>query len=190
MSIDALTASLKLQMTWDARDNVQGSQPVSHNETLVKTLSLGTSQSPTTAGGADECIFLVRYISTGGTDTLDLSAALTNVVRDSAVTLVRIKTLAIVLFGTGDQQGAAGVTVTGTACTGIKVGGEGTHPWKGPFTNTADQIEILNDGFAALGTRGPLGYNVSSGMNDKLLITNLDASVTAVYGIGILGGGS
>lgn len=191
MAITELSGTfLKLNFGFNATKAQSGKNPIKNEENFVKTLTLGTANLPTSAGGADECVFQVRYISSGGTDTIDMSAALENVVRDTGITLVRVKAILFHLLGSTEYQGPSGSEITGSACTAIRVGNATGHTWKGFFATTASMVDALNAGFVAVGTRGPQGYHLSSGMNDQLKVENLDGSVTAAYVFGLLGGAS
>lgn len=193
MAIDTLTAALKVSMNWSAEKAIAGREPVTNTQTVAKTISYSDATSATSASGANEQVGHARYISSGGTDTLDLSAALENVVRDTGITLARVKAIMFQVLGSGETLGPSGSEVTGTNCTGIRVGAAGSNPWKGFFGTTASSLDVLSGGsggFAAVGTNAPQGVHVSGGMNDTLLITNLDASNTAVYFIGLIGAGN
>lgn len=189
MAITTLQSSLQLTFAFDAEKASTGLEPIKRAQTQVKSCKLTTAASPTSAGGGDQCVFQVRLLAPSSNETLDLSAAIENVVGDSNSVITRVKAIAFFLLGS-EYIGPAGREVSGSPCTAIEVGGAGTHPWKGFFSNTSDALIVPNDGFAAIGTRGPAGFPVSSGMNDQLKITNPDSSYTAAYAWGLIGGAS
>lgn len=193
MSIDTLSSSLKLQFNWSAESRRSGGSPVKNEQTVVKTLSQGTTKSPTTAGGADELIGQVRYISAGGYDEFDIHTALTNVVKDTAVPLARVKGIAFVLLGDGETIGETGAEITGNLCTGVKIGAATTNPAMLCFGLSTDSIRLITQGkggFMGLGVGGHAGYPVVNSVGDKLRIENLDASITAAVFVGFAGGAS
>lgn len=189
MAIDSITgSSLKISFSYNAEKKRTGQQPLKSQESFVRTMSLGTAAGATTAGGANEVVYLVRSVGPNASDVLDLSAAQTNVVGDASITLARIKSIACYLLGATEFAGPTGAEQTGSACTAIRFGACTSDPAKLFFATTASAIDILNKSFAAVGSAGPLGYHLSSGMNDKLAIQNLDGTYTASYVLGFFGG--
>lgn len=193
MAIDTLTSSLKLQFNWSAESERAGGAPVKNEQTVVKTLTQGTSKSPTTAAGADQLIGVVRSIAGGGSDEFDIHTALGNVVKDTSAVLARVKGIAFILLGDGETIGETGSEITGTLCTGVKIGGATTNPAMLCFGLSTDTIQLITQGkggFFGLGVGAHAGYPVVNTEGDQFRVENLDASITASYFVGFVGGAS
>src|SRR4051812_28109222 len=113
MALDTLTQLLvSVSLAWNVGKSRAGFQSVGNSQNLQHRISFSLG------AGADACNELVAFIQTVNASTttdIDMSAALTNVVNDLAVTLARVKFLFAKLLTAADADDAG--TVIGTACS-------------------------------------------------------------------------
>ncbi len=184
---DNLNAIFSSSCSWTLVDDITGlSSGRVSSETLSKTVSLGTGAANNVANGANEVVYTRLTLAGAGTSTIDLNS-LTNVV-GASISFARVKAIRIRLLSTLDDS------TNGTAATHIVVG-NGAAPWissssgRGWLVAGNDLITIPNGGYLEFATPGATGVLSGAGAKD-LLITNGDASVTAVVEVIIAGGSS
>jgi hypothetical protein len=176
MGMSALqSATFTVSMQWNATQSVTGSAPVTDADVIKKLISfsLGTN----VVNGINEVVFSLQSIAGGTSVTLDLTS-LTDVVRNAAVSLARIKGFAIWLVGSGEVVGSdTNNQVTGTAATSITVGNAAATSFQGPLSAAATYT-ITNGEVWAHGSPNAAGFTVD-GTHKSLKILNNDGAVTA-----------
>lgn len=182
MALDTVsTATVELKMNWDVEAARSGFTGVRNTETLTRRITF------TKGAGADainELCSFIQTVNASSTVDVDLSAALTNVVNSAAVTIARIKFIAIELLTATDTDATG--AVIGTACSSILVGGDATAPWLFLVDGT-DKVRLLNGDFIAVSRRGATGLVVTGASADVLQIQNEDAVVAAKVRVTVFG---
>lgn len=190
--ITSLVASL--QATFSAT----GNQTLANSFTALPQVSNGVNFSkksnyPTTgttsANEANQCSCTLYSISASSSTTIDLSAAVTNIVNSSTSTFARIKSIMIQLLSTTDDS------VNGTACTSITVGDAASNQWisqslSGGLSTATSQIDIANGGFCIpLSCDNANGTPVGSSYKSFKIVNN-DSGHAAAVAISVIGADS
>lgn len=119
--LSSLTATISTECKWVAQNTLTGSvyNPVSNSGDIRKSYNLGTAIANALAGGADEVFSFQQAIAGAGSATIDLNA-LTNVLQQAAVAIVRIKGYQIRLLSAADDA-----TITTPVSTAVLVTNNG-----------------------------------------------------------------
>jgi hypothetical protein len=182
-NLDNLTFVAKLTNNWVANGPTRAfPQPLSNTNNYAYTMTLGTSVSNTTSGGADELYAELLTIAPSGTATINL-ANFTDVINQTAVAFARVKKWRFQLLSVADDA------VNGTACSSVSVGGAGSDPFLFNLLGTTPKVQIFNGGIWEYADESATGFVVTSGTNNNILITNNDASHAAAF-VGIIVGGT
>lgn len=181
MPTNDLTGYIEVNTNWSMTGPSTGRQPRSAADSVKKRIAWLTNGVG--AGQCDELYSAVLTIVGAGTNNLDLSGALANVLGDTGITFARIKAGLIWLRSTSDTTPDG---IVGTACSGITVGGAAANPWVGPMGGTGAH-SIRNGGHYSFGDPGATGWVVTAGTGDVYKIINNDAVISAIVDITLWG---
>lgn len=188
MAVDSLRLTAGLSFGFRVKKAVVGSGPREQGYTYSLSIAFGTGAG---AGACNELYAAVRTLAASTTEDIDLSAALTNVLGEAAVTLARIKAILVWLLSTSQSVGTEAVSggsarVTGTACSSITLFGAASNPWQGPLVGATAKLTVDNgNGFQQ--TRNTAAGWVVDGTHDTLRVTNDDGAVAAKYVLALAG---
>jgi hypothetical protein len=177
-TIDQFQLTLSLQ--WNVTKTRTGLQPLRNQENQQhrQTYTLGVG-----AGAINELVAYVHTVTAGATVDIDMSAALTNVVNDLAITLARVKVFFAKLLSASDTD--ADGNVIGNACSGVTLGGDAAN-WLF-LTDPSDKVRINNGDMLLLTRKDATGLVVTGTTADILQVQNHDGAVDAKLLL-ILGG--
>lgn len=190
MALDALTASLKVDVQWTAQKTITGnSNALKHASRVSKEAdnSIVSGSGNTASGIGDQLCSFVTTISASSSTTLDLSS-LTNILQQTSQTIARIKGVLIELLSSAQDA------TSGTACSSITIGGAASNQWisqsgSGGPGDASSLWDIPNGEFLAFSCKATTG-TVVDGTHKSLKILNNDATYAAGVRITILGAGS
>lgn len=102
--LSSLAVTVSSGFNWQAGLNMTGSayNPVSNPGNITKSYSIGTAAANGAVGGADEVFSFQQGITAGSSATLDLTA-MTNLVLQASVAIVRVKSFQIRLLSATDD---------------------------------------------------------------------------------------
>lgn len=202
-ALSSLTGSISTEIKWTAQNNLTGSayNPLTNAGTLRKAYSLGTSVANSTSGGADQ-IFSFQQSIAGSAPataaTIDLTA-MTNVLQNASVSIVRIKGYQIRLLDAVDDT-----TINTPVSTSVIVTNDVTLPAKLNFgsqgsgltidiTVTAGAISAVVIGAAGTGYRQSAVFTVtvnqSGGSGGVIYVTTNSSGVPTAVAIATGGAG-
>jgi hypothetical protein len=119
MAITSLAVTSAQSQTWNCSNTVAGLSSSTTNASKSNvSQGYSTSIANNALGGADEFFNFLTTISAGASATLDLTA-MTNVLQQATVSIVRVKSYQIQLLSVAQDA-------SGTACSGITYGALGT----------------------------------------------------------------
>lgn len=137
MALSSLSGKIQTIFQWTAQKNLTGGpyNPVTNQGTIPKQQAYGTNVANAAAGGADEVFSFQQAITAGSSATIDLTA-MTNLVLEASVSIVRIKGWQIRLLSAADDStispapnASSTVTVTNNVTVphplGFRTGGSG-----------------------------------------------------------------
>lgn len=176
----ALTVSPNRQ--WLAQLNQTGYSAISKNDQFTTPqITMGTAAANNAAGGADQLLSQTISIAASGTNTIDLTA-FTDILQRATQSFARVKYIEFWLMTAADDT-----ATPGTAASQVTIGAAGSNPFVMELGGTTPTKILKNGDFCVYGTRSAAGLTVS-GTNKNILITNNDASLTAVVRVTICGG--
>lgn len=190
--ITSLSSSLTCTAQWFAQQTQAGgssvmSPIVSNTNTISKAILNGTG---TGANQAQQVAVHVYNVSASSSSSVDLSAAVTNVVNSSTATFSAIKVILIQLLSSTTTSGNYDAT-NGTACSSITIDGTVSNAFLstangGWLSNSTSKIDIANgQGICQFGDNA--GGMPISGTCKVLKITNNDAGNAANVQITLIG---
>jgi hypothetical protein len=185
VSIPTLTASLKIEMGWNAQLPVTGLQPRADQETQAPKQAYVQGAG---AGAVNEVYWNVLTVGAGASTTLDLSAGLADVLGQT-FGFARVKAFMVWLLSTATTDTLVDGTV-GTACSGVTIGNAATNPWAGtgyPVSDQATGTITLANGEKRGWARGDATGWVVDGTHKSLKVLNNDGAVAAKLVIAALG---
>jgi hypothetical protein len=180
-ALDNATGYLSCGISWNATKNGPNSginfPPTSNANSLNQKVSFVTGGN--VPGGINEVATNILIITAGGSATINLQA-LTDVINQSAVVLVRLKGFAFQLLGTAEDS------VNGTACSGVTIGNAPTNGNMLELGAVTHTRKLQNGDWNAHASRQAAGLVVSATALN-VLITNNDsvnpaAVLYALYG--------
>lgn len=117
MALSSLSGSIQVSATWNASNNITGSdyQPVSNATSIRKTSAYSSGIANTAEGGADELVSYLITISASANTTINTSS-LTNILQQSSINLTKIKGYLFRLLSVDDDS------TNGTNCSSVSVG--------------------------------------------------------------------
>lgn len=184
--ITALTASLQCLLTFNAQQTVTGlTKGIRNNDQVTPTATFSVTGAAV-ANGANQAYSAITSIGAGSSTTIDLSAALTNIVGSSTATFARLKAILIELVSTAQDS------TNGTACTSITFGAAASNQFitqssgRGFLGTTTSTHDVPNGGFYAFGVDNAAGVLVDS-THKSLKILNNDGAVPAAVRITLIG---
>lgn len=180
MPLDTFTGKIEARINWSASKSQEGLAGLFSNENLNRTISMSVG---TGSDQADEVVSTIVSVAASGTSDLDLGAALTNVVNDTAITLATVKAIVIELLTATDTD--ANGTVIGSAATNVTVGGDINAAVLG-FGGATETWTINNGDFLAASRRAA-GWAITNATADILQIVNNDAAVGAEVRVTLFG---
>lgn len=185
MSLGAFqSVKTQCQMTGTATRTVTGLTNTISGQ-LDSTATNALASKPWTYGtgvdSANQIVTTALSIAASGTNDLDLSGSLTNIVGDTTATLSAVKAIMVELINVAQDS------TNGTACSSITIGADATNPWLAPFDAGTGTYTIKSGGrwFHEDPTAGGLPVTASTG--DILQIVNNDAGVAAYVRVTIIG---
>lgn len=191
--ITSVTGNLVATSTWSASQTQSGgstAQPAiqSNGNTIARASFTSTGSG---ANSINQVAVKVYSIGASSSTTIDLSAAIRNVVNASDATFARIKSITITLLTSTTTSGNYDAT-QGTACTSITIGNAASNAWisvsnRGGFGGTTFTFDIPNGGSMSWSVDNANGFAITSGSNCNLKILNNDASVAAAVQLTLLG---
>ncbi len=103
--MDIVQATISTELKWTVQNNLTGSaySPVQNPGTLRKSYNFGTAAGNGVTGGGDQLFSFQQGIAAGASATVDLNA-LTNLLQQAAVAIVRIKGYQLRLLSTSDDS--------------------------------------------------------------------------------------
>jgi hypothetical protein len=183
VSIPTLTGYLKVEMQWNGQLPVTGLQPRADQETQAAKQSYVQGAG---VGAVNEAYWNVLTVGAGANTTLDLSAALTDVLGQT-FGFARVKAFMVWLLAAADTLVDGTV---GTACSGVTLGNAATNPWAGtgyPVSDQATGTITLANGERRGWARGDATGWVVDGTHKSLKVLNNDGAVAAKLVIAALG---
>jgi len=154
----------------------------SGNITRAVQFTTGT----TTARGANQQMAKIISVTAGGSTTIDLSAAFTNIVNASNATFARIKGIRISLLSPTDDS------VNGTLASSITIGNNGSNDFisqsgnRGWLGSAASVFDLANGNDVCWKTVSANGVLVDA-THKIIKITNNDGAVAAAVMVEFLG---
>ncbi len=105
MGISTVVAALQTEFKWTVSNNITGVNynPTSNSGDIRKTYNFGTASANAASGGGDEVFSFQQTISSASSATLDLTA-MTNLLQQAAVSIVRIKGVIFRLLSQTDDS--------------------------------------------------------------------------------------
>ena len=140
----------------------------------------------TTAKGANQQMSKIISVTAGGSTTIDLTAAFTNIVNASNATFARIKGIRISLLSVADDS------VNGTAASSITIGNNGSNDFtsqsgnRGWFGSATSTFDLANGDDVCWKTVSANGVVVDA-THKIIKITNNDGAIAASVLVEILG---
>jgi hypothetical protein len=189
--ITSLTGSVKSLMTWIASQTQassgSGLNTINQNTTYTCQSTYSTTAA-TGANAANQGQSKVYSISASGTATIDLTAAFTNIVNNSAATWKRLKGIQIQLLSSAQDS------ANGTACTSITIMDNSSDDFisqshSGWFASTTAPFDLANGQWMAWGTDNSAGV-IQDATHKYILITNNDGANAAGVLVNFIGGDS
>lgn len=176
-AITSLTGTVNLSVSWQATqtDAVYGN--INNAIGRQAQLQFGTSNSTTPS---NQLMVIRQSVSAGGTATIDLSTAKTNVVQNASATIVKVHAAMISLLTAAEAPGV------GTACSGVHVGAAATNPIN-LFLGADDSTVELKTGEKICWIGSETNARTIDSTHKSLLITNDDGAVAAVVEITLVG---
>jgi len=189
--ISAITGSVEHKITWSASQTPANSPTGASTIQNSETISRKSTYSATGAGANSINQAMRRFysIAGGGSTTIDLAAAVRNIVNDATATFARVKTISIRLLSIGDDA------TNGTAATSITIGAAASNQFisqasgRGFMGTTTSTFDIPNGGGLTFSCDNAAGVLVD-GTHKDLKIANNDGSVAASVEIALLGADS
>lgn len=151
------------------------------NSTTTNLLSTKPWSYGTGVDSGNQILTTAVSIAASGTNSFDLSGALTNIAGDSSATLSAVKAIMVELLTSAQDS------TNGTACSSITIGADATNPWLAPFDAGTGTYTIKSGGRWFHEDPTAAGLAVTAGTGDILQIVNNDGAVAAYVRITILG---
>lgn len=181
-ALSSLDLTFSPNRNWTARLAQTGYNSITKTDQFnTPVIQMGTAQANNAVGGADMLLSAIYTIAASGNTTVDLTT-FTDVLQRAAQSFARVKYIEFWL-----QTAADNPSTPGTNASQVTVGAAGSNPFVMELGGTSPTKILKSGEFGVWGTRGATGLTVS-GTNKSILITNNDASLSAVVQVTIAGG--
>lgn len=186
--ITAVTGSLSCIAQWNAAQTLANASSAVQQPTSNTTINKKSNYSVTGAAVANainQVTSRIYSVAGGGTTTIDLTAAIRNVVNDSTATLARIKGFLVRLLSTTDDA------TNGTAASSITLGNSGANDWTSQsgstgFGSATSVFTVKNGSWMGFGNDDANG-TVIDATHKNLKIANNDGAVAAAVELTFFG---
>ena len=164
-----LTTSVKASINWNYQSAVSGIANTSNVSSFTYSKSFADGTGP---DQADLLYLTVGTLAPSASISLDLDGVLEDLFGNT-LSMARIK--AVYIQNSNDE-----------GSTKLIVGGDPNAlvNWVG---NASDVVNVRNNGVLFLSAPDAIGYVVTPGTGDVLLLTNGDGSNSALYKVAVLG---
>lgn len=186
--ITAVTGSLSCIAQWNAAQTLPNASSAVQQPTSNTTINKKSNYSVTgaaVANGINQVMSRIYSVAGGGTTTIDLTAAIRNVVNDGTATLARIKGFMVRLLSVADDA------TNGTAASSITLGNSGANDWTSQGGSTGlgsatSTFVVKNGSWMGFGNDDAAG-TVIDATHKNLKIANNDGAIAAAVELTFFG---